>query len=235
MENSHTLLQFNVSTQNIAWQHNSVYLQKQTITERQVGNTVVQTLDTITYGYLIESWIRSNYPLILCGPAGSGKSMSLTAALRNLPGFEMLFVSFSANTTPEYIQKLLLRQCEKVFSSQGIVLQPKSGGTLIVMCDEINLPAPDPFGCQRAVEFIRFCCRYNQFYDPKSKQIYRLKNIAFAGTCNPPTDPGRYHMCERFLSQCPIFLCDFPTKQSFNIIYSTFVEAVLAERAQNLL
>lgn len=37
----------------------------------------------------------------------------------------MVFVSFSSNTTPEYVKKLIIRSCEKVHTSQGIVLQPK--------------------------------------------------------------------------------------------------------------
>lgn len=102
------------------------------------------------------------------------------------------------------------------------------------MCDEINLPSPDPFGCQRAVEFIRTAIENQCFYDPQTKTSYRIKNICFAGTCNPPTDPGRYHMCERFLSHCPVFLCDFPTYDSLNLIYSTFVNAILNNRAPQL-
>ncbi|CAL5987537.1 Dynein_heavy chain [Hexamita inflata] len=230
--NSNTILQYNVTAQNEQWQHNSHKLQKTVIQESQVGNSVIQTLDTVTYGYLIESWLKSNYPLILVGPAGSGKSMSLTSALRNTPNFEMVFISFSSNTTPEYVKKLIIRNCEKSYTSQGIILQPKVvDQTLVIMCDEINLPSPDAFGCQRTIEFIRSTIENKSFYDPLTKQTYILQRIAFAGTCNPPTDPGRYHMCERFLSHAPVFLCDFPTYDSLNMIYSTFVQAVLANRA----
>ena len=79
-------------------------------------------MDTITYGFLIESWLKCSYPLILVGPAGSGKSMSLTSALRNMANFEMIFISFSSNTTPEYVKKLIMRNCEKVYTSSGIML-----------------------------------------------------------------------------------------------------------------
>ena len=41
-------------------------------------------------------------------------------------------------------------------------------------------------------------------------------------------------MCPRFLSHCPVFLCDFPTYDSLNIIYTTFVKAILKKRASNI-
>ena len=43
---------------------------------------MVETLDTITYNFLITCWLKCGYPLILGGPAGSGKSMSLMSALK---------------------------------------------------------------------------------------------------------------------------------------------------------
>ena len=103
------------------------------------------------------------------------------------------------------------------------------------MCDEINLPAPDAFGCQRAVEFLRTVIENKSFYDSVTKQNYILKNVAFAGTCNPPTDPGRHPLCERFLRLCPVFLCDFPTYDSLLLIYETFVRAIFTRRAPELL
>lgn len=72
-----------------------------------------------------------------------------------------------------------------------------------------------------------------QFYDPSSKSTYYIKDIFFTGTCNPPTDPGRYHMDARFMSHCPTLLCDFPTPDSLHIIYTTFLEAIFEKRCKN--
>ena len=48
--------------------------------------------------------MKCGYPLILGGPAGSGKSMSLMSALKQMPEYQMLFVSFSSNTTPNTLK-----------------------------------------------------------------------------------------------------------------------------------
>ncbi len=41
-----------------------------------------------------------------------------------------------------------------------------------------------------------------------------IENIQFLGACNPPTDPGRHNLNERFLRLCPVVLVDFPSYDS---------------------
>ena len=39
-------------------------------------------------------------PFILCGPPGSGKTMTLMSTLKALVDFEMIFINFSSSTKP---------------------------------------------------------------------------------------------------------------------------------------
>ena len=50
---------------------------------------VVPTLDTVRHETLLYTWLAEHKPLVLCGPPGSGKTMTLFAALRSLPDFEV--------------------------------------------------------------------------------------------------------------------------------------------------
>ena len=53
------------------------------------------------------------------------------------------------------------------------------------------------------------------------------------GACNPPTDPGRHILNERFLRNCPVVLVDFPSYDSLTQIYGSFNEKLL-ENKENI-
>ena len=54
---------------------------------------VVPTLDTVRHELLLYTWLAEHKPLVLCGPPGSGKTMTLFSALRALPDYEVKFPS----------------------------------------------------------------------------------------------------------------------------------------------
>jgi dynein heavy chain 1 len=49
---------------------------------------VIPTIDTIRHETLLYTWLAEHKPLVLCGPPGSGKTMTLFSALRALPGMK---------------------------------------------------------------------------------------------------------------------------------------------------
>ena len=54
-------------------------------------DVVVPTLDTVRHESLLYTRLAEHKPLVLCGPPGSGKTMTLFAALRILPDMEVSF------------------------------------------------------------------------------------------------------------------------------------------------
>ena len=61
---------------------------------------IIPTVDTLRHEDLLYSWLSEHKPVILCGPPGSGKTMSLFSSLRKLPELEVVGVNFSSSTTP---------------------------------------------------------------------------------------------------------------------------------------
>ena len=120
------------------------------------SDVVIQTVDTLRHQEVLCSWLIENKPFIICGPPGSGKTMTLMSTLKNLNDFELRFVNFSSSTTPELILKQFERYCEYAHAVSGTTLRPKlPNKTLILFCDEINLPSVDSYGTQKIITFLR--------------------------------------------------------------------------------
>lgn len=191
-------------------------------------DVVVPTVDTVRHEALLYTWLAEHKPLVLCGPPGSGKTMTLFSALRALPDLEVVGLNFSSATSPELVLKTFDHYCEYRKTPNGVILSPiQLGKWLVVFCDEINLPDMDKYGTQRVISFIRQMVEHGGFYRLSDQSWVKLERIQFVGACNPPTDPGRKPLSHRFLRHVPVVYVDYPGETSLKQIYGTFTRAML--------
>lgn len=192
------------------------------------ADVVITTIDTLRHQEVLCSWLSEHRPFLLCGPPGSGKTMTLMATLKALPDFEMIFINFSSSTTPSLILKTFDHYCEYSRTPNGIILRPRQPNKwLVIFCDEINLPDEDKYGTQSIITFLRQLTEQNGFWRPQDKQWVTLERMQFVGACNPPTDAGRHPLSPRFLRHTPLIFVDFPGRESLLQIYGTFNRAML--------
>jgi dynein heavy chain 1, cytosolic len=230
MDSSASLIDFDVSLPHAQWvpwqsQVPTIDLNTHSITQTDV---IIPTVDTVRHEDVLYSWLAEHKPLMLCGPPGSGKTMTLFSALRKLPDMEVVGLNFSSATQPELIIKTFEQYCEYKKTLNGMVLSPTQlGRWLVIFCDEINLPAPDKYATQRAISFLRQLVEQNGFWRTSDRVWVSLERIQFVGACNPPEDVGRHPMGDRFLRHAPVVMVDYPGQMSLTQIYGTFNNAVL--------
>jgi len=225
-----SLIDYDVQVSNgewISWQSRvpAIEIEAHSVTASDV---VVPTTDTVRHEEVLYSWLSEHKPLMLCGPPGSGKTMTLFSALRKLPDMEVVGLNFSSATTPELILKTFEQYCEHRKTPNGVILAPiQIGRWLVVFCDEINLPATDKYGTQRVISFIRQLVESGGYWRASDMAWVKLERIQFVGACNPPTDPGRVPLSHRFLRHAPLIMVDYPGGVSLRQIYGTYNRALL--------
>lgn len=192
------------------------------------ADIVIPTMDTARHEEVLYAWLSEHRPLLLCGPPGSGKTMTLFSALRKLPDLEVIGLNFSSATTPELILKTFEQHCEYRKTPSGVILSPiQIGKWIVLFCDEINLPATDKYGTQKVISFLRQLVEHGGYWRTSDKSWVKLERIQFVGACNPPTDPGRVPLSHRFLRHAPLVMVDYPGETSLKQIYGTFTRALL--------
>ncbi|RWS31185.1 Dynein heavy chain: cytoplasmic-like protein [Leptotrombidium deliense] len=224
------IIDYEVSIANgewVAWQNRVPQIEVETH-KVAAPDVVVPTVDTVRHEALLNTWLAEHNPIVLCGPPGSGKTMTLFSALRSLPDMEVVGLNFSSATTPELLLKTFDHYCEYRKTPNGIILSPiQLGKWLILFCDEINLPDMDKYGTMRVISFLRQIVEHKGFYRTSDQTWVKLERIQFVGACNPPTDPGRKPLSHRFLRHVPVVYVDYPGEISLKQIYGTFNRAML--------
>lgn len=136
-------------------------------------------------------------------------------------------INFSSSTSPNTILNIIEQSCEYKKNINGTILTPRNASKwIVVFCDEINLPSLDTYGTQSAISFLRQLIEKAGFWCPARKLFVRIDRIQFVGACNPPTDPGRFPLSERFLRYTPVIYVDYPSTISLSQIYSTYMKGI---------
>jgi dynein heavy chain 1 len=92
-------------------------------------DVVIPTVDTVRHEDALKAWLAEHRPVVLCGPPGSGKTMTLMSSLKALPDLELISLNFSSATTPELLLKTFDQHCEYKRTQEGTVLQPTVMGS----------------------------------------------------------------------------------------------------------
>ncbi|KAM4740185.1 dynein axonemal heavy chain 1 [Anableps anableps] len=190
--------------------------------EKSYVDLFIPTADTERISFLMDLLLTNQKPLLCVGPAGAGKTLTMTnKLLRNMPAeFNTHALMFSASTsasqTQDYIES-------NVINRQKGVLGPEIGKNLIFFIDDLNMPMSEICRAQPPLELLRQWLCHGGWYDRnKIGTFNQLVDINLA--CAMGTSGGNRKAFTQRLTRHFHILSLNGIEDSSKTIFSTILE-----------
>ncbi|XP_054720541.1 dynein axonemal heavy chain 11-like [Uloborus diversus] len=171
-------------------------LQKfQPSTDISLLNTLVPTKETQRIMHLMELLIGEGHPVMLVGPAGSGKTSVVKSCLDSLDQdstYQVVNVPFNFYTSSTTVQRAMELHLEK---KVGKNYGPPGQKRMIYFIDDFNIPEVDMYGTCQPHTIIRQHLDYGHWYDRNKLTLKEVNNCQYV-VCMCPT-AGSYFINQR--------------------------------------
>uniref|UniRef100_UPI0037E8313A dynein axonemal heavy chain 2 n=1 Tax=Semicossyphus pulcher TaxID=241346 RepID=UPI0037E8313A len=185
---------------------------------------MVPTVDTVRYNFLVKALVLGQYPVLLTGPVGTGKTSVAQSILQGLDNkWTALTVNMSSQTTSNNLQAIIESRIEK--RTKGVFV-PAGGKRLLCFLDDLNMPAQDLFGSQPPLELMRLWIDYGFWYDRQKQTLKFVKDMFLLASMGPPGG-GRTYISRRLQSRFNLINMTFPNESQIRRIYSTMINQKL--------
>ncbi|XP_037873641.1 dynein axonemal heavy chain 12 [Bombyx mori] len=185
--------------------------------------TVIPTLETEKFMYLLNLHSKYLKPLLLIGPTGTGKSFYVQNFLMNnldmekyTPGFITFTTTTSANQTQDLVISKLVKRRKNNYG-------PTRGKHAIIFIDDMNMPAKEVYGAQPAIELLRLYFDQKHWYDLKTTDKLFIYDTIFYGAIGP-VGGSRQLIYPRMLRHFNIYSINEFSKESMTKIFMSLLQ-----------
>ncbi|KAI5104428.1 dynein heavy chain 2, axonemal isoform X1 [Silurus meridionalis] len=227
--NKDTVYEYYVDTKSKTWSSFGEKLPKgwRYNSNAPFNKIMVPTVDTVRYNFLVNALICGQYPVLLTGPVGTGKTSVAQSVLQGLDSskWTMLTINMSSQTTSNNVQAIIESRVEK--RTKGVYV-PIGGKKMVAFLDDLNMPAVDDFGSQAPLELLRLWIDYGFWYDRQKQMQKCVKDMFLLSSMGPPGG-GRTHISGRLQSRFNLINMTFPAESQIKRIYGTMINQKLQE------
>lgn len=191
---------------------------------------MVATEDSIQQQYLMEVIVGHQYPMLIVGDTGTGKTRAIKKLISQLLtkisndgkfGWESGEMVLSATSTPMQIQQYTESKLEK--HKKGVYGPKNPTNHLLIFIDDLNMPVKEKFGAQPSLEMMRQIMDSSGFYNDKTLEFSRVVRQIFLCAMGTPGG-GRSLPSMRLLRH--FNLMNFPnmSKETMTRIFKTILQ-----------
>ena len=189
---------------------------------------VVPTTESLRITSFLKLSLAYEFPFLLIGPTGTGKSLFIGNHLKTL-SLEtnlIIFVTFSAQTTATQTQEIIDEKMEKI--RKGIY-GPGFGKKCLIFIDDLNMPAYDKYGAQPPIELVRQFFDHKGWYDRKDRKFREIIETNILSAMGPPGG-GRNVITPRLLRHFYIYATTESDDKTFTRIFSKIIDWHLSKQ-----
>ena len=181
----------------------------------------VPTLDTVRSSSILALLVRHDKPVLCCGATGTGKTVVVNQQLgKGMPdNFLPKNMAFSASTSANQTQDIIDASMDK--RRKG-VFGPPVGKKMIIIIDDLNMPAKEEYGAQPPIELIRQWFDHVSWYDRKTFEVRTIIDITMVGVMGPPGG-GRVALTNRIMRHYTMLSFVEMGSRSLHMIFSTIM------------
>ena len=189
-----------------------------------MNQVTVPTPETCSVTYWMNVLVNLKRPIMLAGPAGTGKTQLVNGMLNKYDKSKVLSTTINFN---------FYTHAGVLATTMGLPLEKKTGsnyappGTakLIYFMDDINLPEVDAYNTQSAIAHLRQHMEYEHCYDLQKMTLKNITNTQVVACMNPTA--GCFFINPRLQRWFATFAIGLPGPTSLLTIYQTFLDSHL--------
>lgn len=184
----------------------------------------VPTSETASVTYWMNLLVDMRKPVMLSGPAGTGKTQLINGMLNTFDPLEKAFATINFNyytTSGAMANNMAIPLEKKTGSNYGPIGMAK----LIYFVDDINLPEVDNYNTQSAIEHLRQHMEYEHCYELTKMTLKNISKTQVVSCLNPTA--GSFVVNPRLQRLFAVFAIGLPGPTSLLTIYQTFLDGHL--------